>query len=92
MLIDLHPAIALSTLMRNIKSHTAGWLKSDNRFPDFEGWARGYYASTISEGQKDSVIEYIRNQHAHHLHTPFDVELRALYQSVGYNYDDRDMR
>lgn len=92
MLIELHPNISLSLLMQHIKSHTSGWLKSDGRFPDFSGWAREYYASTISAEQKSPVIEYIKNQHQHHLQISFDNELQSMYRASGLNYDDRDMR
>lgn len=37
MLIELHPSVALSRLMQDIKSHLGGWLKKDGRFPDFTG-------------------------------------------------------
>lgn len=92
MLINLHPSIALSALMKDLKGHSAGWLNRDSRFPDFNGWAREYYASTISENLKDTVINYIKTQKEHHLLTAFDDELEALCRDSGLVYDDRDMR
>lgn len=92
MLIDLHPSVALSTLIQNIKSHTGGWLRKDERFPLFEGWAREYYAASISATHKDAVIAYIRNQREHHLGVSLDDELPRMYQRTGLSYDDRDLR
>ena len=92
MLIDLHPTVALSALMQNIKSRASGWLKKDVRFPDFDGWARDYYAASVSDNHKDAVIEYIKNQHTHHFCTPFDDELISLCHALGQTYDNRDMR
>ncbi|MCM1093720.1 MAG: IS200/IS605 family transposase [Lachnospiraceae bacterium] len=92
LLIDLHPSVALSTLMQNIKSHTGGWLRKDARFPLFDGWAREYYAASISATHKEPVIEYIKNQRQHHLGTSFDDELTKMYQKSNLSYDDRDLR
>lgn len=91
-LINLHPSMALSVLMQNIKSHTGGWLRKDARFPLFEGWAREYYAASISATHKKAVIEYIKNQRQHHLGTDFDDELVRMHQRSGLTYDNRDLR
>lgn len=78
-LIELHPSVALSRLMQDIKSHASGWLRKDPRFGDFQGWAKEYYAATISASQKASVIEYIKNQAQHHLRSSFDDEICSIY-------------
>lgn len=92
MLIELHPSISLSSLMQSIKSHTSGWLKKENMFKEFTGWAREYYAATISANAINNVIDYIKNQHQHHLGRTFDDELKAICQETGLRYDERDMR
>lgn len=92
MLIELHPTIALSSLMQNIKSHSAGWLNKDSRFPDFAGWAKEYYAASVSHSQKEITIEYIKSQLQHHQHTSFDKEMQTICLTSGIAYDDRDLR
>ncbi len=91
MLINLHPSIALSALMQKIKGATSSWMHTDPRFTLFEGWARDYFACTLSLENKDAVIEYIKNQETHHLTNPLDDEFRRLYRYAGLNYDTRDM-
>lgn len=90
-LLELHPTVALSTLMKDIKSTTSGWLKSDIRFPYFGGWATGYFAATVENGSKGKVIQYIKNQPEHHSVVSLDDEFRRLYFYAGMTYDERDL-
>ncbi len=92
LLLDLHPSIALADVVQKIKSISSAWMKSDSRFPDFEGWAAEYYACSIAPEQKNAVAEYIKNQHAHHLDDSLDKEFATLYRYAGKQYDNRDMR
>lgn len=91
-LLDLNPTVALSKLVQEIKALSSGWMTQDSRFPQFYGWSPGYYAYTISPNIKHYVIEYIKNQEAHHLGRPFDDEIISLYQESGFMPDQRDMR
>lgn len=79
MLINLHPTVALSDLMREIKSKSSGWLRRDARFPHFEGWGQEYFAATIAYKERMPVIEYIKSQQEHHKVTDFEKELSWLY-------------
>lgn len=89
-LLELHPTVALSVLMKQIKSKTSGWMRVDNRFPDFSGWSSGYFAATIDNGSKANVIQYIKSQPEHHSSTTLDDEFRRLYSYAGLSYDERD--
>ena len=91
-LLDLHPTVALAKLVQEIKASSSGWMSHDGRFPNFYGWANGYYAYTISPDVRHDVIEYIKNQESHHLDRPFDEELDRLYLDAGFTPDERDMR
>ena len=91
-LLDLHPNVALSNLIQSIKSLSSGWMAGDSRFMHFDGWASGYFASTVSPEERPKVIEYIKNQESHHLNHQFDDEVKRLYMAAAVEYDDRDMR
>ena len=65
-LIDLHPTIALSSIVKDIKQSSSLWLKSNSDFPDFNGWNEGYYAVTLSPDNIESCKTYIINQERHH--------------------------
>ena len=90
-LFGLHPTIALSTLMQELKSSTSGWLKRDGRFPFFEGWSGGYYAGSVSPEVKDRVIEYIKNQGVHHQDVTFNDEIKRMAKVYDLLYDSRDL-
>ena len=91
LLVSLHPSVALSSLVQKIKGNSSGWMQQDDRFKNFRGWAREYFASTISENDKRAVIDYIKNQEAHHSTIDLDLEFRRLYHWAGLEYDERDM-
>ncbi len=88
-LSDLHPGIALADYMRDIKTSTSVWLKQQDGFKLFDGWADGYAALTYSYREKEKLINYIKNQHDHHKNVSFEEELRKLLESEGIQIDDR---
>ena len=91
-LVDLHPTMTLSGLVQSIKSLSSGWMRNDSRFRNFEGWAAGYYACSISPGDRLRIIEYIKSQELHHQSHHIDDEVRLLYRDADIDYDERDMR
>ena len=92
LLVDLHPTVALSKLLQDIKSRSSCWMKSDSRFQFFRGWGTDYYGCTISPEHKDAVIEYIKSQDTHHNVKLLDAELMSMCHYAEVNYDNRDFR
>ena len=90
-LLDLTPTRTLSDIVREIKSLSSGWLKNDNRFPMFRGWAAEYFAKSISPENKSTVINYIMTQKEHHSLTKLDDEFRTMLSDMGVAYDCRDL-
>ncbi|RUT79701.1 IS200/IS605 family transposase [Ancylomarina longa] len=88
-LSDLHPSISLADFMREIKTSSSVWLKQQTEFSDFKGWADGYAALTVSYGDKDDVLNYIKNQQNHHQTESFSKEFRRLLESEGIDIDER---
>ncbi len=88
-LSDLHPSIALANYMRDIKTSTSIWLKQQDGFQKFDGWADGYAALTYSYKEKETLINYIKNQQNHHKNVSFEEELRKLLESEDIQIDDR---
>ncbi len=88
-LSDLHPSIALADYMRDIKTSTSVWLKQQDGFQLFNGWADGYAALTYSYRDKEMLISYIKNQQNHHKNISFEEELRKLLESEGIQIDNR---
>ena len=92
MLVDIHPDVALARLMQSVKSNASAFLKKDGRFNMYNGWAKEYFAVSVSPTDKDSVINYINNQQEHHGIQNFDDELRSLCMQCYMDYDEHDMR
>ena len=88
-LCDLHPAIALADLIRDIKTSTSIWLKRSGEFPGFGGWADGYAALTYAWRDKDKIVNYIKNQHEHHQRESFNDELRRLLMAHGIEITEK---
>ncbi len=89
LLICLHPTVALSDLVKDIKVSTSIWIKAKGEMPDFLNWQDGYSAFTHSINDMDILIEYIKNQVEHHQKRPFREELKRLLRDAGIDYDDK---
>ena len=83
LLISLHPTIALSDFMRELKAGASKWLATQPEFPDFDGWNEGYAALTYSKRDIDTIAEYIRNQREHHKCISFAEEYRNIIREMG---------
>ncbi|MGA0555332.1 IS200/IS605 family transposase [Larkinella sp. VNQ87] len=90
-LCDLHPTVALATLVKDIKAGSSLWMKQSGLFPEFEGWADGYGAFTYSIRERDKIIRYIRNQKEHHRKRSFPDEFKALLDEHGIRYDEKTL-
>jgi putative transposase len=88
-LSDLHPSIALADYLREIKSSSSSWLKNHGRFGNFNGWAEGYAAFTVSHDDRNRVIEYIKNQKEHHKKESFIEEFKRFLKENGIEYDEK---
>lgn len=88
-LSDLHPAIALADLIKEIKLATSGWLKQSGKFPHFDGWQQGYAAFTYSIKEKPILLRYVQNQKTHHHTEPLEAELKRLLKEHEIEYDER---
>ena len=89
LLSDLHPSLALADYMRDMKASSSLWLKKNEKFPYFEGWAEGYGAFTYAWRDKDVIVNYIKNQQEHHKTMSFEEEYRQLLKEFGIEYDER---
>ena len=89
LLTDLHPDLALADFMRDIKTASSLLLKTNPRFPLFDGWAAGYAALTYAWRDKDMITAYIKNQREHHKTVSFMDEYRQLLEEHGIKIDKR---
>ena len=89
-LFSLHPTIALSDFMRDLKVETSKMLKRTAGFEQFTAWGEGYAALTYSLKDKDSIIHYIKEQREHHKTISFREEYVAFLKKMGMELDEKD--
>ena len=85
----LHPSIALSDLVKDIKIASSKYIKMQKLFPLFISWQEGYGAFTYSVEAKDNLIGYVKNQESHHRKVDFIDELKELLKEHNVNYDEK---
>jgi len=88
-LTHLHPAVGLSSLVKDIKLASNAWIKKENLFPKFKGWQEGYGAFTHHINDKQRLIRYIKHQEVHHKKISWPEELKALLQEHGIPYKEK---
>jgi REP element-mobilizing transposase RayT len=88
-LSDLHPSVALADYIKDIKVATSKWMKESGFFPKFKGWAVGYCALTYSYKERNTIINYIKNQEEHHKHESFHDEIRRFLNEHGIKIEEK---
>jgi len=81
MLVILHPAVALATLMKELKSYSTGWMKRKG-YPQFS-WQEGYGGFSCSKSHVENVVKYIARQKEHHKKHSFEAEVNELNEKWG---------
>ena len=88
-LSDLHPSVALADYIKEIKVSSSKWIKESRLFPDFKGWGIKYCALTYSYKERDTIIDYIKNQQEHHKKESFQDEIKQFFTEHGIDLDEK---
>ena len=88
LLLGLHPTIAISDLVREIKSSSSRYIK-DSLGNSLFAWQEGYASFSYSRSQIDLVIKYILNQPQHHAKRKFKEEFLDMLQKSKIEYDEK---
>lgn len=83
----IHPTIAPSDLVKDIKLASTELIKLKKLSPNFIGWQEGYGGFTCSYNQKDWLIDYVKNQEVHHHKENFIDEYKRLLEEFGVEFD-----
>ncbi|HEY4933349.1 MAG TPA: IS200/IS605 family transposase [Terriglobales bacterium] len=84
LLVALSPAMTLSNAIQNLKAHSSRWMKED--VPAFT-WQEGYGAFSVSESQRQKVVDYISHQSEHHKKWTYKQEFVTLVRKSGVEFD-----
>jgi REP element-mobilizing transposase RayT len=89
LLIGLKPTMALSDLIKVVKSDSSNFINSKNWFCGKFSWQKGFGAFSYSKSQLNNVIDYIQNQEIHHTKRTFKDEYIALLEKFNVEFDDK---
>jgi len=87
-LARLRPKLAVSDVLRDVKSDSSEWFHKTYRRTAF-AWQEGYGAFTVSPTEKQRVFRYIENQQEHHRHVGFQEEYVKMLQLAEIEYDPK---
>lgn len=85
-LTSVHPTVALADLVKEIKTASSAWIKGRGVFRRFTNWQDGYGAFTHVYEDRHGLIDYIRDQEAHHRKTSFLEEYQSLVERAGLEW------
>jgi putative transposase len=88
-LVSIPTTLSMADYVKEVKTGSSKWIKSENVFPDFVGWQDGYGAFTISKDETPALIEYINHQAEHHRTVSFLDEYKRLLSEAGISFDER---
>ncbi|GHS97862.1 transposase [Planctomycetales bacterium] len=89
-LASLPPTVALADFMRDLKAETSKMLKRTAGFAGFTAWSEGYAALSYSLSDKNTIVNYIRNQREHHRQQTFKEEFEEMLEKMGLKLNPRD--
>ena len=87
LLVKLSPAIAISNVLRTIKSNSSKWINEREDVARKFEWQSGYAAFSVSESQAPSVLDYVANQVEHHRKRTFKEEFLLILKKHKIEYD-----
>jgi putative transposase len=89
LLAKLSPSLAVSDVLRLVKSNSSKMINESFRPRTAFEWQSGYAAFSVSESQVEPVRHYILNQEAHHSCQSFDEEFLDLLKRHQVQFDVR---
>ena len=88
-LIQAKPSVCISELMRDIKTGSSKWVRTN--FPQKNNfcWQDGYGVFSVSESSVPALKAYIENQEQHHKKKSFEDEFKEFLKVHQIAYDER---
>lgn len=88
-LTHVHPTIAISSLVKDIKLASDELIKEEDIFPKFKGWQDGYGAFSETIKAKERLMNYIKNQEEHHRKISFIDEYKSILEEYEIKFDPK---
>ena len=87
--VGMHPALAPSKLMEQVKSGSSNWLNDRKYIAGHFKWQDGFGAFTYSKSHIDHVVKYILSQPEHHKKQSFREEYLLFLKKFEIQYDPK---
>lgn len=84
-LISLGKDQTISKVAQLIKGESALWINKHQLTEGKFMWQDDYFAVSVSESKVADVMNYIKNQEAHHLKKSFDDEAKEFMDKYGWS-------
>jgi putative transposase len=88
-LIGIKPSIAVSALVRDIKTGSSHFINEQKWVKGKFNWQEGFGAFSYSKSQIDDVIKYVLNQEEHHKQISFKEEYINFLTKFEIKYDEK---
>jgi len=89
LLIRLPADLSVADCLRVVKTNSSRWIKEQWPERRLFSWQGGYGAFTVSESNREAVIQYILDQEQHHQRISFQDEFMALLKKHEVEFDAR---
>ena len=88
LLTTLSRTQTIADFVKETKRVTTRWLKQEKQIEGFQ-WQAGYGCFSVSESNKEAVIQYILKQEEHHKTMTFQDEYRKICEKYRVNLDEK---
>lgn len=88
-LVSIKPHIALSDLVRDIKTGSSNFINKNRWVRGHFNWQEGFGAFSYSRSQIDAVAKYILEQENKHKTRTFKNEYLSLLKKFEVEYDEK---
>jgi len=85
----LHPEVALSSLVKDLKLGSTDLIKTERLFNNFNGWQNGFGAFTYGIKSKERLIKYVINQEEHHKKKDFLTEYKEILKEFEIEFEEK---
>jgi putative transposase len=86
--LGLHPAIAISDLVKDVKRASHNWINERGFIKGKFEWQDGYGAFSYGRSQINHVYKYILDQKKHHAKQSFKTEYISLLKLFEIDFKD----
>ncbi len=89
LLAKLSPTVAVSDVLRLIKSNSSKWVNEEFHPKYPFAWQRGFGAFSVSLSSVPDVTTYIQHQVEHHQQRTFEDEYRSILKRHGIDFEEK---